>query len=56
MGKIWIGMCLSSDSFLEPFDRPGHRFYVDDKSDGFGKLLSDMIEWDLGPLFAMGSA
>ena len=56
MGKIWIGMRSSSDSFLEPFDRPRHRFYLDDKSDGFGKLLPDMIEQDLGPLFMTGSA
>ena len=56
MGKIWIGMCSSSSSFLEPFDQPEHRFYLDDKSDGFGKLLPDMIERDLGPLFMTGLA
>ena len=49
-------MRSSSGSFLESFDRPGHRFYLDDKSDGFGKLLPDMIERDPGPLFMTGSA
>ena len=49
-------MRSSSGSFLEPFDRPGHMFYLDDKSDGFGKLLPEMIERDLGPLFVMGLA
>ena len=44
------------DSFLEPFGRPRHRFHLDDKSDGFGKLLLDMIKRDLGPLFMTGSA
>ena len=43
-------------SFMEPFDRPGYRFYLDDKSDRFGKLLPDMIEKDLSPSLAMGSA
>ena len=47
-GKIWIGM--------RSFDRPRHRFYLDDKSDGFGKLLSDMLERDLVPLFMTGLA
>ena len=31
-------------------------FYLDDKSDGFGKVLPDMIEWDLGLLFMTGLA
>ena len=55
-GKIWIGTYLSFGSFLEPFDRPRYRFYLDDKSDGFGKLLPDMIERDPGPSLATGSA
>ena len=49
-------MRSSSGSFLESFDRPGHRFYLDDKNDGFERLLSDMIEQDSGPSFMMGSA
>ena len=44
------------DSFLESFDRPGYRFYLDDKSDGFGKLLPDMIKRDLSPSLVTGSA
>ena len=43
-------------SLLEPFDRPGYRFYLDDKSDGFRKLLPDMIERDPSPVLATGSA
>ena len=31
-------------------------FYLDDKSDGFGKLLLDMIERDPGLLFVIGLA
>ena len=55
-GKIWIGMHSFFDSFLESFDRPGYRFYLDDKSDGFGKLLPDMIKRDLSPSLVTGSA
>ena len=49
-------MRSSFDSFLEPFDRSRHMFCLDDKSDGFRKLLPDMIERDPGPLFVMGLA
>ena len=55
-GKIWIGMRSFFGSFLEPFDRPRYRFYLDDESDGFGKLLPNMIERDPSPSLAIGSA
>ena len=43
-------------SFLEAFDRPRYRFYLDDKRDGFRKLLPDIIERDPSPSLATGSA
>ena len=46
---------LSAAAF-EPFDRPRYMIYLDGKSDGFGELLPDMIERDLGPSFMTGSA
>ena len=35
--------CLSFGSGLEPSDRPRHWFYLNGKSDGFGKPPPDMI-------------
>ena len=42
MRKVSKLGCLSFGSGLEPSNRPGHRFYLDGKSDGFGKPPSDM--------------
>ena len=33
-----------------------HRTYLDGSSDGFGELLLDMFEWNLGPSFVIETA
>ena len=47
---------MSLGSGFEPFDRLGHRIYLNGTSDGFRELLLDMIEWNLGPSFVTGLA
>ena len=41
--------CLSFGSGVEPSDRPGHRFYLNGKSDGFRKPPPDMSVILLAP-------